>query len=214
MAVAFAPDGMTACRVGGCRCQSRIVRNEPVANCSPSGAKAMAVTMSRWASGGSATGADGRSGVESKPSDVPVPLSISSTRPPRAAATVRPSGLMATAGRPPAPACSGTQAMGAATGDAPAARPVSIQRSSTPSSSAVRDRAPTSLSGGGMKSSSRWAARRNSGLWAAFFEIAAGPESPPTVIAARLSSRSPPSDRWALWQAVQFAASSGAISAL
>ena len=143
---------------------------------------------------------------------MPVPLSMSSTRPPRAAATVRPSGLTATAGRPPIPACSGTQAIGAAAGDVPATRPVSIQRSSTPSSSGVSDRAPTPLSVGGMKSSSRWAARKNSGLSAEFFEIAAGPESPPAVIAARLSSRSPPSDRWALWQAVQFAARIGAMS--
>ena len=124
----------------------------------------------------------------------------------------RPSVLMATASTPPVPAGIGRHAIGFFAIAGPAAAPSLIQRSRSPSWAGLIAWAPTLFSGGGMKSSWRWAERRNTGLSAALPAMTPGPESPPVRIALRESRISPPSWILALWQAVQLAARTGRIS--
>ena len=109
-----AEPGMSAIRSTGCRPQSLIVRNEPVASMSSEGEKAMAVTTSAWASvsplPAAATVSVGSARLDTaagspatRGSSCPEPVSKSVIRPPRAAAVTRPSAERATASTPPTP---------------------------------------------------------------------------------------------------------------
>ena len=130
MAVAEAESAISVTLAGGLRCQSLIVRKEPVASRSPPGAHATAEMTSRCACPGLAAAITGStSGWSSRPDRVSNRLTV----PPRAAAVMRPSSVIATATTPPVPTGSGRQAIGLPTAAATAVAPSAIQRSSSPS---------------------------------------------------------------------------------